>query len=68
MERKDTSRDIVNSSIVVATLVGKFQELLARAVECALQTPDNFFNVVSFEKVLHHLITTIAILSAPLSS
>jgi inorganic pyrophosphatase/exopolyphosphatase len=45
--------DEINSSIVVATLVEKLQELLAHAVETAMHTPDYFFNVVRYEKVAH---------------
>jgi hypothetical protein len=47
----DQDEEEINSSIVVATLVGKLQELLARAVEVAMHTPDYFFNVVRYEKV-----------------
>jgi hypothetical protein len=47
----DDQDDEINSSIVVATLVGNLQQLIARAVECALHTPDYFFNVVRYEKV-----------------
>lgn len=51
MESKDRKENAINSAVVVATLIAKLQELLARAVECAIQTPDNFFSVVSYEKV-----------------
>lgn len=47
----DDQSEEINSSVVVATLIGKLQELLARAVETAMHTPDYFFNVVSYEKV-----------------
>lgn len=47
----DDQEEEINSSIVVATLVGKLQELLARAVETAMHTPDYFFNVVRYERV-----------------
>lgn len=55
----DQDEDDINSSIVVATLVGKLQELLARAVECAMHTPDYFNNVVRYEKVINtfHIIS-----------
>ena len=52
----DQDEEEINSSIVVATLVGKLQELIAHAVECAMHTPDYFFNVVRYEKVYIHAI------------